>query len=76
VFWLAYVLGTSVIRLMSPTEDDHWIAAPDGREIHAVHATRRMRYSDDGAIQWDRNRADFMPEHAGFVAESHGDHGT
>jgi 8-oxo-dGTP diphosphatase len=66
VFWLSYILGTSVIRLMSPTEDDHWIAAPDGRAIHAQHAIRRMRSSDDGAIQWDRNRAVFMPEQARF----------
>jgi 8-oxo-dGTP pyrophosphatase MutT (NUDIX family) len=64
VFWLSYILGTSVIRLMSPTEDDHWIAAPNGKTIHAQHAAQRMRSSGDGAVRWDGNRAVFMAEQA------------
>ena len=80
LFWLSYVLSASVMRLMSPTEDDHWVAAPNGRTIHAQHAAQRMRSTGDGAIRWDRNMAVFMPEQAGFggvvAAESHDDHGT
>jgi 8-oxo-dGTP pyrophosphatase MutT (NUDIX family)/transcriptional regulator with XRE-family HTH domain len=69
VFWLAYVLDTSVTRLMSPTEDDHWVAAPNGRTIHAQHARQRMRSTGDGAIQWDGNTAIFMVEKRGFQGE-------
>ena len=69
VFWLSYVLGTTVIRLMSPTEDDHWVSAPDGRTIHAQHAAGRMRSTGDGAIQWDGNTAVFMAEKRGYQGE-------
>jgi transcriptional regulator with XRE-family HTH domain len=80
-FWLAYVLDTSVARLMSPTEDDHWVAAPNGKTIHAQHARQRMRSTGDAAIQWHDNTPEFMPDHAGWIgpgvaAESHDDHGT
>jgi 8-oxo-dGTP diphosphatase len=67
VFWLAYVVDVSVTRLASPTEDDNWIAAPNGGRIHAQHARERMRSTRDGAIRWERNKARFMADVAGFV---------
>jgi transcriptional regulator with XRE-family HTH domain len=89
-YWLSYVLGTTVTRLMAPSEDEHWVAVPDGRTIHAQHARQRMRSTGDGAIQWDGNKAVFMMERRGFqgepgvedlfpagvAAESHDDHGA
>jgi transcriptional regulator with XRE-family HTH domain len=66
VFWLSYVFDASVMRLMSPTGDDHWVSAPNGRVIHAQHAMQRMRSTGDAAVRWDGNRAVFMVEQAGF----------
>lgn len=73
VFWLSYVLGASVARLMVPTEDDHWVAAPNGKVIHAQHAIGRMRSTGDAAVRWDRNTAIFMAEQARFAGDESAD---
>ena len=63
IFALAYVLDVTVTRLMSPTEDDHWVAFPSGKAIHAAHARQRVRSTGDDAIRWtDDDRAVFMPD--------------
>jgi transcriptional regulator with XRE-family HTH domain len=64
VFALAYVLETSVTRLMSPTEEDHWVAFPNGHVVHAQHAMGRMRGTADGAVRWEGNTPVFMAEQA------------
>jgi 8-oxo-dGTP diphosphatase len=62
VFALAYVLNTSVLRLMAPIDDDRQVAFPNGKAIPAQHAIGRMRSTGDGAIRWtDDNRAVLMP---------------
>ena len=66
VFWLAYVLEVGVTRLMSPTEEDHWVTAPNGRSIHAQHGMARMRGTADDAIRWEGNTPVFMAEQARF----------
>ncbi len=65
-FALAYALEVGVTRLMSPTEEDRWVAFPNGKVIHAQHGMRRMRGTADDAIRWERNTPIFMVEQARF----------
>jgi transcriptional regulator with XRE-family HTH domain len=43
LFALAYVLETSVARLMSPTEDDLEVAFPSGEAVSAADAIARVQ---------------------------------
>jgi 8-oxo-dGTP diphosphatase len=63
-FALSYALETSVARLMSPIEEDHWVAFPNGHVVHAKHGMARMRGTTDAAIRWEGNTPVFMAEQA------------
>lgn len=43
LFALAHVLRTSVVRLMSPAEEDHEVAFPSGKSVSAGDAIARVR---------------------------------
>jgi 8-oxo-dGTP pyrophosphatase MutT (NUDIX family)/transcriptional regulator with XRE-family HTH domain len=66
IFALSYALETSVTRLMSPNEEDHWVTFPNGHIVHAQHGMARMRGTADGAIRWEGNTPVFMAEQAHF----------
>ena len=65
-FALAYALEVGVTRLMSPTEEDRWVAFPNGKVVHAQHGMARMRGTTDDAISWEGNTPIFMVEQARF----------
>lgn len=65
-FALAYALEVGVTRLMSPIEEDRWVAFPNGKVVHAQHGMQRMRGTADDAIRWEGNTPVFMVEQARF----------
>jgi 8-oxo-dGTP diphosphatase len=51
---------------MSPTEEDRWVAFPNGKVVHAQHGMQRMRGTVDDAIRWEGNTPIFMADQVRF----------
>jgi hypothetical protein len=62
------VLDTSLMRLISPTEDDKRVAFPNGETIEAASA-RALVFPgvNDGAVSWDGNTPVFRRDSRAHV---------
>jgi hypothetical protein len=61
---LALALQTTVVRLVTPAEDDRWILLPNGREVLASSAT-----TGPGAA-WDGNKLVALAGDSGWMSGS------
>ena len=60
---LALVLRTTVVRLVTPAEDDRWISLPNGKVVHASSV------SVGPGAAWDENKLVALAGEAGWMGD-------